>query len=50
MLGREGASELGIVAYRAGKKLERDPPGLKAANCPEADRLIRPSYREGWTL
>ena len=44
------ANLLGIVAYRVGKKLDWDPVTLKATNCPEADRLIRPTYREGWTL
>ncbi len=41
---------LGIVAYRTGKRLEWDPVGMKAANCPEADKFLRPKYREGWTL
>jgi predicted dehydrogenase len=41
---------LGTVAFRAGKKLEWDPEKLQARNCPEADRFIRPPYREGWTL
>jgi predicted dehydrogenase len=41
---------LGTVAFRAGKKLEWDPEGLKARNCPEADRFLRRAYREGWTL
>ena len=41
---------LGTVAFRAGKKLDWDPEGLKARNCPEADRFLRRSYREGWTL
>ena len=41
---------LGTVAFRAGKKLQWDAENLKATNCPEADRLIRPPYREGWTL
>jgi predicted dehydrogenase len=41
---------LGTVAFRAGQKLDWDPKGLKANNCPEADRFIRRSYREGWTL
>ena len=41
---------LGTVAFRAGKKLEWDPERLKARNCPEADRFLRRSYREGWTL
>jgi predicted dehydrogenase len=44
------ANLLGIVAYRAGKKLEWDPHALKASNCPEADRFIRKEFRKGWTL
>jgi hypothetical protein len=44
------ANLLGVVAYRLGKKLEWDPVALKAKNCPEAEALIRPKYREGWTL
>lgn len=41
---------LGNVAYRAGKKLEWDSPHARATNCAEADRLIRPEFRKGWTL
>jgi len=41
---------LGNVAYRVGKKLQWDPVALKATNCPEADKLVRKQYREGWTL
>ena len=41
---------LGLVAYRVGKKLEWDAENLKATNCPEADRYIRKTYREGWVL
>jgi len=41
---------LGTVAFRVGKKLEWDAKNLKAKNCPDADRYIRPRYREGWTL
>jgi len=41
---------LGIVAYRAGKKLEWDAKNLKVTNCPEANRFIRREYRKGWTL
>ena len=41
---------LGTVAFRTGKKLNWDPEKLKATNCPEADRFIRRSYRQGWTL
>ena len=41
---------LGTVAFRTGQKLDWDPEKLKATHCPEADRFIRRSYREGWTL
>jgi predicted dehydrogenase len=41
---------LGTVAFRIGRKLEWDAKTLQAKNCPEADRYIRPKYREGWTL
>ncbi|NLX97514.1 MAG: Gfo/Idh/MocA family oxidoreductase [Rhodopirellula sp.] len=41
---------LGTVAFRAGKKLQWDPEHLKATNCPEADRFIRKTYREGWAI
>ncbi|MFZ1934315.1 MAG: Gfo/Idh/MocA family oxidoreductase [Thermoguttaceae bacterium] len=41
---------LGTVAYRVGKRLEWDAVNLKATNCPEADRYLRPHYRQGWTL
>ena len=44
------ANHLGNVAYRAGKKLEWDVTGMRATNCPEADRFIRREYRSGWTL
>jgi len=41
---------LGNVSYRVGSKLEWDAENLKATNCPEADKLLRRVYREGWTL
>lgn len=41
---------LGSVAYRVGKKLDWDPEGLKARNCPEADEFVQHRYRRGWTL
>ena len=41
---------LALVAYRMGKKLEWDAESLRATNCPEADQLIRKTYREGWVL
>jgi predicted dehydrogenase len=41
---------LGVVSYRAGKRLEWDAANLKATNCPEADEYLRREYRKGWTL
>ncbi|MCB1128235.1 MAG: gfo/Idh/MocA family oxidoreductase, partial [Verrucomicrobiae bacterium] len=44
------ANHLGNVAYRLGRKLEWDATAMKATNCPEADRLIRKTYRQGWRI
>jgi predicted dehydrogenase len=44
------ANHLGNVACRAGTKLEWDPVGLKAKNCPAAEPFIRREYRAGWKL
>jgi len=41
---------LALVAYRVGRKLQWDANALSAANCPEATRFIRKTYRTGWTL
>ncbi len=41
---------LALVAYRVGKPLQWDSKNLKATNCPEADKYIRKTYRQGWTL
>jgi predicted dehydrogenase len=41
---------LGQVALRTGKKLVWDGPNLKATNAPEADKYIKPIFREGWSL
>lgn len=41
---------LGNVALRTGERLVWDRAGLKAANAPAAQPLIRPEYRPGWTL
>ena len=41
---------LGTVAYRIGKPLEWDAQNLKVTNAPEAEALIHPEYREGWTM
>jgi predicted dehydrogenase len=44
------AVQLGLVAYRVGRRIEWDAANLQAKNCPEADRFIRPDYRKGWEL
>jgi len=44
------ANHLGNVAYRAAKRLEWDPVGLRASNAPEAGPFLRREYRKGWTL
>ncbi len=41
---------LGNVAMRVGKKLEWDGENLKAKNCPEADKYIKPEFRKGWDV
>lgn len=41
---------LGNVAYRLGKKIEWDAEKLTATNAPEADKLVRKTYREGWEV
>ena len=41
---------LGNVAFRVGKRLEWDAENLTATNAPEADKLIRKEYREGWEV
>lgn len=41
---------LGLVAYRAGKKLAWDAKNLVATNCPEADQFITKEYRKGWEI
>ncbi len=40
---------LGLVAYRVGKKISYDGAAGKTDN-PEADKLLGRTYREGWTL
>lgn len=44
------ANHLGNVAFRAGKKLEWDPAGLRCPNAPEAAQFLRREYRKGWEL
>ena len=41
---------LGLVAYRAGKKIEYDSVAGKVTNLPEANEFLRRTYRRGWTL
>ena len=41
---------LGLVAYRVGKKIKYDGAAGRVTDCPEANELLRHTYREGWTL
>jgi hypothetical protein len=41
---------LGLVAHRAGKRLEYDPVSGRVANAPEANAWLKREYRKGWTL
>jgi predicted dehydrogenase len=41
---------LGNLALRCGKRIEWDAKAMKAKGCPEADALIKPTYRAGWSL
>jgi hypothetical protein len=41
---------LGLVAHRAGKKLDYDPATGRVTNSTEANDYLRRQYRSGWTL
>jgi len=42
-------SLLGVIAIRfAGKKLEWDSAKMTFTNCPEANKLVSPTFRSGW--
>jgi len=41
---------LGNVALRTRKKIYWDGPNMKATNAPAADKYIKPTFREGWSL
>ena len=41
---------LGLVAHRAGKKLEYDPKAGRVTNSSEANDWLKRSYRPNWTL
>ncbi len=41
---------LGLVAHRAGKRLEYDPAAGRVTNSSEANDWLKRPYRSGWTL
>ncbi len=41
---------LGLVAHRAGRKLEYDPATGRVTNMSEANDYLKREYRSGWTL
>ena len=41
---------LGIAAIRADAKLRWDPEKMEFVNAPDANRLLHPVFREGWSL
>ena len=41
---------LGLVSYRAGKKIEYDGGTGRVTNIPEANQYLSRKYRPGWTL
>jgi predicted dehydrogenase len=41
---------LGLVAHRAGKRLEYDGASGRVTNAPEANEYLKRSYRPNWTL
>jgi hypothetical protein len=41
---------LGLVAYRAGKKIKYDGSAGEVTDCPQANQYLRRTYRDGWTL
>ena len=41
---------LGLVAYRAGKKIEYDGAAGRVTNVADANQYLTNKYREGWTL
>jgi hypothetical protein len=41
---------LGLVAYRAGKKIEYDGAAGRVTNDDDANALLAREYRKGWTL
>jgi predicted dehydrogenase len=41
---------LGLVAYRAGRKIKYDGASGRVTDCDEANNYLRKTYRQGWTL
>jgi hypothetical protein len=41
---------LGNIAKRLDQRIDWDAPNLQITNLPEANRYVRPEYREGWKL
>jgi len=41
---------LGVVALRAGGKVEWDGPGMKVTNNPDANQYIKRDYRKGYSI
>lgn len=41
---------LGLVAHRAGQRLEYDPATGRVTNMPEANEWLKRKYRDNWTL
>ena len=41
---------VGVLATRLGKRIEWDAAKMKATNAPEADAMIRKTYRAGHTI
>jgi predicted dehydrogenase len=41
---------LGVLAYKAGKKIEVDAANLKITNDPSLNAMLHKEYRKGWTL
>lgn len=44
------AALLANTSYRAGQGFDWDAKTMTAKGCPQADKYIRPEYREGWPL
>ena len=41
---------LGLVAYRVGRKIAYNGQEGRVTDCPEAEPLLKRTYRQGWTL